>query len=252
LSATAEADLDRRFAGTRRLYGEAAAARFAAARVCVIGIGGVGSWTAEALARTAVGALTLVDLDMVAESNVNRQIHALSGVFGAAKVDAMAARIAAINPACTVSRIEDFATPENAMALVASGFDALVDATDDARAKVALIAAARAANLPLVTVGGAGGRRDPTRIAVADLAATAHDPLLARVRRELRQRHGFPAQGEFGVRAIYSREPMREVADAAVCAPGSRLACTGYGSAVTVTAAFGLAAAAEALALLAA
>ena len=244
-----EADLVRRFTGTRRLYGEAAADAFAAAHVCVIGIGGVGSWVAEALARSAVGALTLVDLDMVAESNVNRQIHAVSGVFGAAKVEVMARRIAMINPACRVSTIEDFATADNAAALLGGGFTAIVDAIDDAPAKVALIAAARRLNLPLVTVGGAGGRHDPTRIRCDDLAKSAHDPLLARVRRDLRKHHGFPAKGEFGIRAVFSQEPMTVPAEAA-CDPSGRLACSGYGSAVAVTGSFGFTAAAEALRLI--
>lgn len=259
-SPTDDADLERRFAGVRRLYGDAAFARFGAARACVVGIGGVGSWAVEALARSAVGALTLIDLDMVAESNVNRQIHALSGAFGAAKVDAMALRIEAINPACRVTRVEDFVTAGNVAALLGGdqtnaanvGFDVIVDAIDDAPAKVALLATARRLGVPLVTVGGAGGRVDPTQITVDDLALSTHDPLLARVRRELRRDHGFPARGPFGIRAVFSREAMREPSgEAPSCAGGGRLSCVGYGSAVTVTASFGLAAAAEALALLA-
>jgi tRNA A37 threonylcarbamoyladenosine dehydratase len=245
----AAADLVRRFTGTRRLYGDAAVDAFAGASACVVGIGGVGSWAAEALARSAVGALTLIDLDMVAESNVNRQIHALSGVFGAAKVDVMAARIHAINPACAVSTIEDFVTVDNAETVLARRFSVVVDAIDDAPAKVALIAACRRLALPLVTVGGAGGRRDPTKIRCEDLARSAHDPLLARVRRELRREHGFPPTGHFGIRAIFSAEAMSVPTEAA-CEPGSRLACSGYGSAVAVTGAFGFAAAAEALRLI--
>lgn len=244
-----EADLVRRFTGTRRLYGDVAADTFAAAHVCVIGIGGVGSWVAEALARSAVGALTLVDLDMVAESNVNRQIHAVSGAFGAAKVEVMARRIAGINPACVMTTIEDFATADNAASLLGRGFSVIVDAIDDAPAKVALIAAARRLSLPLVTVGGAGGRRDPTRIRCDDLARSAHDPLLARVRRDLRKQHHFPAKGEFGIRAVFSQEPM-SVPPEAACDPSGRLACSGYGSAVAVTGSFGFAAAAEALRLI--
>ncbi|MDR1935850.1 MAG: tRNA threonylcarbamoyladenosine dehydratase, partial [Candidatus Accumulibacter sp.] len=167
-----EADFERRFGGVRRLYGEAALRRFQAARVAVAGIGGVGSWVAEALARSAIGNITLIDLDMVAESNVNRQIHALDGAFGKAKTEAMAERVRRINPACRVETIEDWVTPENAAALIAGDFDYVVDAIDQVRAKAAIVACRVRQGRPLVSTGGAGGQIDPARIGIGDLSRT--------------------------------------------------------------------------------
>lgn len=257
-------DLERRFGGVRRLYGEAGLARFQAAHVCVIGIGGVGSWAAEALARNAVGRITLIDLDNIAESNVNRQLHALDGEFGKAKVTSMAERIRAINPTCQVHEIENFITAENLETMLAEGFDGVLDAIDDSRAKVALAAYCRRHKLPLVMTGGAGGRLDPTRIKSADLAKTAGDRLLAKVRNSLRRDYGFPreAQAKFGIPCIYSDEPI--IKPMQVCAgenvsEGNNeseghalggLSCAGYGSSVCVTAPFGMAAAAIMLNLL--
>jgi tRNA A37 threonylcarbamoyladenosine dehydratase len=253
--ADAPADLERRFSGVRRLYGDAAANRFGVAHVVVIGIGGVGSWTAEALARSAVGRLTLVDLDHVAESNTNRQIHALGDSYGRAKVDAMAERIRAVNPSCTVRPVDEFATLDNAAALVA-GADVIVDCIDQVTAKAALIAAACAARVVVITCGAAGGRVDPTRIRCEDLARLTGDPLLARVRHKLRRDHGFPrdsgARSErFGVIGVYSDEPLSRPAP--VCDEnglplrGAALACAGFGSAVVVTATMGFVAAGRAL-----
>lgn len=243
------ADLERRFGGIRRLYGPQALPRFAGAHVAVVGVGGVGSWAVEALARSGIGRLTLVDLDMIAESNVNRQLHALDGTFGQAKVSAMAARVRAINPACQVFEVEEFITAENCAAFLDAGFDAVIDAADDHRAKVALIVGCRRRGIPIVVAGAAGGRTDPCSVRVDDLARTTQDALLARVRARLRKEHGFPkaAQKKFGVAAVYSLEPMHRPLDAAgqACAPtgGSALACAGYGSSVCVTAPFGFAAA---------
>ena len=245
------ADLARRFAGTRRLYGAAAVQRFAEAHVCVVGIGGVGSWAAEALARSAIGRITLIDLDMVAESNVNRQIHALGDVFGQAKTDAMAQRIQDINPHCRVDQIEDFVTRDNVDLMLDRGYDYVIDAIDNVRVKAAMIAHCQLRQLPLITAGGAGGQVDPTRIEVADLARTVQDPLLAKVRSVLRKEYGFTRdpKKKFGVPAVYSSEPLRHP-ESASCdqAPGlSGLNCAGYGSAVCVTASFGLFAASVAL-----
>lgn len=244
-------DIGRRFAGVARLYGEAAHARLAAARVCVVGIGGVGSWAAEALARSAVGGLILIDLDHIAESNTNRQIFALDGEFGRAKVESMAARIAAINPACEVTCIEDFVAAENVATLLPP-CDALLDAIDNVRAKAALLAHCHAAGLPVVTTGGAGGRRDPTRIQVDDLARTEHDALAARLRAMLRKDYGFSREPKrkFGIECVFSTEAVsRPDAPGAACEVDQRglagLNCAGYGSAVTVTACFGLVAAAR-------
>ena len=250
-------DHDRRYAGVARLYGPAPAARLRAAAVCVIGIGGVGSWSAEALARSGVGRLTLIDLDHIAESNVNRQIHALEPEFGRAKVAAMAGRIAAINPGCVVDAVEEFIDESNLTQLLARPHDVVIDAIDNVRAKAALAAHCRRAKLRLVMCGGAGGRSDPTRVQVDDLARSAGDALLAKVRARLRKDYGFTreARKKFGIEAVFSAEPI-VMPNAAACdsdaghesagAPQG-LNCAGYGSSVCVTAAFGMAAAARAL-----
>ncbi|PLZ03485.1 tRNA cyclic N6-threonylcarbamoyladenosine(37) synthase TcdA [Burkholderia sp. WAC0059] len=257
------ADRARRFGGLARLYGAAALAAFERAHVAVIGLGGVGSWAAEALARSAVGALTLIDLDNVAESNTNRQIHALDGNYGKPKVDAMAGRIALIDPACRVRVVEDFVEPENFAALLGGGFDYVIDAIDSVRTKTALIAWCVERRQPLVTVGGAGGQLDPTRIRIDDLALTIQDPLLSKVRAQLRKQHGFARgpKAKFRVSAVYSDEPLI-YPEPAVCdvdaeaahlatSPGHSgpvgLNCAGFGSSVCVTASFGFAAAAHVL-----
>ncbi len=203
-------DRARRFGGIARLYGPQALDCFERAHVAVIGIGGVGSWVAEALARSAIGHLTLIDLDNVAESNTNRQIHALDGNYGKAKVTAMAERIARIDPACRVTEIEDFIEPDNMDRLLGGGFDFVVDAIDSVRTKVALIAWCVAHRQALITVGGAGGQLDPTRLRIDDLALTIQDPLLAKVRAQLRKEHGFARgpKARFKVPAVYSDEPL--------------------------------------------
>ena len=250
-----ETDIRRRFGGVARLYGEEALARLSAAHVCVIGIGGVGSWAAEALARSAVGRITLIDLDHVSESNVNRQIHALEGEFGRAKVTVMAERIRAINRECIVTEVDDFISAENVATLLPE-CDAVLDAIDNVRAKAALINHCRQIGLAIVTTGGAGGRVDPTRIQVADLSHTIHDPLAASLRARLRKEYGFTreAKKKFGVECVFSTEPI-VLPESPACdsdEPGSQdapmgLNCAGYGSMVTVTASFGLIAAARVL-----
>jgi len=239
----------RRFSGVARLFGGDAFERIAAAHVCVIGLGGVGSWAAEALARSGVGRLTLIDLDHVAESNLNRQVLALQSTLGAAKVDAMRARVADIAPDCAVTVVDDFVTPENAARLVPP--DAIVvDAIDQVRAKVALVALCRERRQKLVVCGGAGGRHDPLRLRRDDLAGTKGDALLSSVRARLRREHGFPREPgkRFGVEAIYSDEHMSGARGSGEAAEGgAALSCAGYGSLVTVTAAMGMAAAARAL-----
>lgn len=243
-------DFARRFGGVARLYGAPGLARLQAAHVAVIGLGGVGSWAAEALARTAVGRLSLIDLDMVAESNTNRQIHALDKVYGQAKVSAMAERITAINPACAVQCIEDFVTPENLAQLLRPEFDVVIDAIDQARVKVALIAHCQKEKIPLVVAGAAGGQLDPTQITLADLSQTTQDPLLAKVRASLRRAHAFPRQGKFGVPAVYSTEPLRYPSAAPSCALDAApqgLSCAGFGSAACVTSVFGMFAASWAI-----
>ncbi|VVE02825.1 UBA/ThiF-type NAD/FAD-binding protein [Pandoraea morbifera] len=249
-------DANRRFGGIARLYGDDGLERLREAHVAVIGIGGVGSWVAEALARSAVGRLTLIDLDNVAESNTNRQVHALDGNFGKPKVAAMAERVMAINPACQLTLVEDFVELENLDAMLGAGFDWVVDAIDSVRVKTALIAWCVAHAQRLITVGGAGGQIDPTRIRIDDLTRTIQDPLLAKVRAQLRKQHGFVRgpKAKFNVPAVYSDEPLRY--PEAVCAPGDTpdhaagpqgLNCAGFGSSMCVTAAFGMAAAAHVL-----
>lgn len=258
-------DFSRRFGGIDRLYGHGSLTRLAAAHVCVIGIGGVGSWAAEALARSGVGRLTLVDLDHVAESNVNRQVQAVTAALGQAKVLAMQERIAAINPDCTVTLVEDFITVENVAALLPK-CEVVIDAIDQVRAKAALIAYCRRAKVPVITTGGAGGRTDPTRVMIDDLARTTQDALASKVRAQLRRDYGFSreAKKKFGVACVYSDEQIRRPAGptgipsghADACdidehEPGLHgLNCAGYGSSVCVTAAFGFAAAARAIGIL--
>ena len=243
----------RRFGGILRLYGEGGQARLAAARVCVVGIGGVGSWAAEGLARSGVGQLTLIDLDHVAESNINRQIHATDPTLGQAKVQAMRERIASYYPACDVTPVDDFLTVENTAGLLGTGYDCVIDAIDTARAKVAMIAFCRRTGVPVVTCGAAGGQRDPTQIRVDDLTRATQDPLLAKVRSQLRKEHGFTREPKkrFGVEAVFSIEPLRYPRVGAACdlprGGAGGLNCGGFGSVVTVTASMGLFAAARAI-----
>ncbi|MEK8048691.1 tRNA threonylcarbamoyladenosine dehydratase [Ideonella sp. DXS22W] len=238
-----DADLERRFGGLRRLYGEAGYQRVRAARVAVVGLGGVGSWAVEALARSGVAQLVLIDLDHVAESNINRQVQALGATLGMAKAEALRQRIADIHPGCQVQVVEEFAAPDNWPALLPGPVDAVIDACDQGQAKLAIAAWARASGTPLVVCGAAGGKLRAHAIEVADLAETTHDPLLATLRQRLRKA-GAPRQGRIGLRCVFSRESVAPPADAA-CASDGTLNCHGYGSTVTVTASFGLVAAGE-------
>jgi tRNA A37 threonylcarbamoyladenosine dehydratase len=256
-SELADIDFERRFGGIARLYGAPALARFRAAHVCVVGVGGVGSWVAEALARSAIGHITMIDLDNLAESNVNRQIHALTDTIGQAKVTALAERIAQINPFCRVTQIEDFITPDNLDEMVGlRNYDYVIDAIDDVRAKTALIVYCRNNGIRLITIGGAGGQIDPTKIEVRDLCRTEQEPLLAKVRKRLRSEHGFPrgTKNKFGIDAVFSTEPLRQpdTGEDEACevdgqAGVTGLNCAGFGSAMVVTASFGLVAAAHVL-----
>ncbi len=273
-----EIDIARRFGGVSRLYGDTGLAKLQCAHIVVIGIGGVGSWAAEALARNAVGTLTLIDLDNIAESNVNRQIHALEGEFGKAKITAMAQRIRAINPVCQVREIEDFITSENVAKLLRFECDIILDCIDDAKAKIALADHCKSTKTPLIMAGAAGGRLDPTRIKSADLSIVTGDKLLAKVRNQLRRDYNFPKASntkkstKFGITCVYSDELVLQpnevcalekntdfVSDAlevnAQEASGdienvraiTGLNCAGYGSSVNVTATFGFVAAQLAL-----
>ncbi|HJV86522.1 MAG TPA: tRNA cyclic N6-threonylcarbamoyladenosine(37) synthase TcdA [Noviherbaspirillum sp.] len=256
-SSTCDIDFDRRFGGIARLYGDAALSRFRRAHVCVVGVGGVGSWIVEALARSAIGRITMIDLDNVAESNVNRQIHALTETLGKAKVTALAERIRQINPFCEVTEVEDFVTPENLDQMIgAHSYDYVIDAIDSVKAKTALIAYCRAKGIRLITIGGAGGQMDPTRIEIRDLSRTEQEPLLAKVRKRLRAEHGFPrgTKNKFGIDAVFSTEPLRFPESGEACAIDdddksgvTGLNCAGFGSTMAVTASFGLVAAAQVL-----
>jgi tRNA A37 threonylcarbamoyladenosine dehydratase len=245
-----EVNFARRFGGIARLYGERALERFRAAHVCVIGVGGVGSWVVEALARSAIGQLTLIDLDNVAESNINRQIQALSSTVGMPKIEALQARIAQINPFCKVTLVEDFIDENNLGQMIGEGrFDYVVDAIDSVKAKAALIAWCRERAIPLVTIGGAGGQVDPTKIEVRDLARTEQEPLLKKVRKILRARYGF-ARGEknkYHIDAVFSMEPLRYPDSGDACEIDANsitgLNCAGFGSSMVVTATFGMVAA---------
>lgn len=249
-------DYARRFGGVARLYGEAGAGRLAGAHVCIVGVGGVGSWAVEALARTDVRQLTLIDLDNVAESNTNRQIQALGQEYGRAKIDVLKDRIALINPRCQVHCIEDFVDEENVRELVPA--DAVVlDCIDQVRAKAALISLCRQRGQFVVTSGAAGGRVNPLLIKTGDLGRITGDPLLASVRYRLRKAYGFPKRGAkpgklppaFNVAAVYSDEPVKKpMAGTCEVDPQTQgLACSGYGSGVVVTASMGMAAASIAL-----
>lgn len=242
-----EPDHERRFGGLRRLLGQQAAQKVFDGHVVVVGIGGVGSWAAEALARSGMGRLTLVDMDHVAESNVNRQIHALDGTLGMAKVLAMRDRIQQINPGCQVHVVDDFVTDENWPAVLEGvpAPQAVVDACDQVRAKVAMAHWAVSHRVPFVSVGAAGGKRFPHRVGLGDLAEVTHDPLLAQLRYRLRKHHGAARQGRMGVSCVFSREAVRP-ADASCSTETSdhSLNCHGYGSSVAVTATFGMCAAA--------
>ena len=246
-----------RFAGVARLYGKASLEKLSRTRFMVVGLGGVGSWAAEALARSGVGGLVLVDGDAVCASNANRQLHALDGAIGQPKAEVLAARARAIHPGIAARAVVRFVSrPAAAEAL--AGFDGvLVDAIDSLGAKCGLLAAAHAARLRTVTTGGCAGRVDGTAVQVSDLSATRDDPLLRLVRKRLRQNFDLPRKGPLGISAVWSDEPLRVANDCAGI-PGGELPededlrpnCEwGYGTAAHVAGAFGLAAAGEAIRL---
>ena len=254
IAASDDADA-RRFGGIARLYGASGFARIRAAHAVVVGIGGVGSWAAESLARSGIGRLTLIDLDVVAESNLNRQAHATLANLGRNKVDAMQERVASFAPDCAVTLVDDFVTPDNVAVLIPADASFVIDAIDQVRAKAALIVHCRRLGIPLVTTGGAGGKSDPAMIRVDDLARTTQDPLAAKLRAALRRDHGFARdpRRKFGIDCVYSLEPVRRP-EAAACDVDEvneglhGLNCAGYGSSVCVTAGFGFAAASRVLA----
>lgn len=231
---------NRRFGGLARLYGVAGANRIASAHVAVVGLGGVGSWAAEALARSGVGRLTLVDLDHVAESNINRQIHAVESSIGQSKVLAMRDRIHSFSPACDVVCVDEFVEPANWPGLLPAGVNVVIDACDQVRAKTAMASWARQTATFFISVGAAGGKRHAHLVDIDDLSRVTHDPLLAQVRQQLRRNYGAPREGKsLGVACVFSKETVKAPdASCSVDGDGS-LNCHGYGSVVAVTATFG-------------
>jgi tRNA threonylcarbamoyladenosine dehydratase len=244
-------DSERRFGGLRRLFGDASYQRIRRAHIVVVGVGGVGSWAVEALARSGVARLTLIDLDHISESNINRQIQALSSTLGQAKVLALKDRIHQIHPHCDVQCIEEFVEPDNLNALLhllSAQPDVLIDACDQVKAKVALAAWSLTSKVPCISVGAAGGKQQPQAVEVGDLNAVTHDPLLASVRQKLKRYHQVPKVGPLGIICIFSREAVMRPTqqcetDALQNQLASNLNCQGYGSTVTVTGTFGLVAA---------
>lgn len=239
-----------RFAGSIRLFGTEGFNRLQRAHVCVVGVGGVGSWAVETLARSGVGNLTLIDGDVVVETNINRQLQALSDTLGRAKVEVLAERISRINPLCRVRALQLFLTSENMDELIGEGgFDFVIDAIDRVKDKAALIACSQGRSVPLITVGSAGGQMDPTRIDICDLSRTQQEPLLAKVRKRLRSQYGFTRnpKNKFGIDAVYSTEPVRypdtESNGGKAVEKIAGLNPAGFGTTMAVTASFGMAAA---------
>ena len=233
-------DTNRRFSGLARLYAVTGAQNIRSAHIAVIGIGGVGSWAVEALARSGVGQLTLIDLDHVSESNINRQIHAVDATVGQAKVLAMRDRILSFHPSCKVTCIEEFVEPANWPAVLPLGISAVIDACDQVSAKTAMFAWARLNNVHFISVGAAGGKRHAHLVNIDDLSKATHDPLLAQVRNRLRKEHSAPREGKkMGVACVFSSEAVMPP-DASCSIEGDgTLNCHGYGSVVSVTATFG-------------
>ncbi|QUM78897.1 tRNA cyclic N6-threonylcarbamoyladenosine(37) synthase TcdA [Moritella sp. 5] len=251
------AEYDNRFGGIARLYGLKALQFFNQAHVCVIGIGGVGSWAAEALARSGIGKITLIDMDDICVTNTNRQIHALKDTIGQQKIDVMAARIHAINPECVVNLIDDFVSTDNIGEHLCTDYDYVIDAIDSVRSKSALLAYCKRNKIKCITIGAAGGQIDPTQIQVTDLAKTYQDPLAAKVRSDLRRLHNFTknTKRKFGIECVFSTEQLiYPSSDGEVCmtknfADGATgMDCSsGFGASTAVTASFGLVAASRVL-----
>lgn len=249
-------DFNNRFGGIARLYGQQAFWTLKQTHICVIGIGGVGSWAAESLARTGIGQITLIDHDDIAESNINRQIHSLSSTIDQSKVETMAQRILQINPDCKVNLIDDFITESNCQKYLDNNYDFVIDAIDSIKFKCAIIYYCKRNKIPVITTGGAGGLTDPTMIEVSDLAKTWNDPLAAKVRSQLRYQYGYTKNPKrsFGIKCVYSIEQQRypnEDGSVDYAKPGVKgvhLDCAmGFGSATQVTATFGFVAAAKAI-----
>lgn len=249
-------NFDRRFGGVKRLYGSQALNQFQQAHIVVIGIGGVGSWVVEALARNAIGSITMIDMDVVVESNINRQLPALSSTLGRNKIDVMKERVLDINPACKVQLIDDFITQDNISQLIPTDCNYVIDCIDSSRVKAALISWCKRQKIKIITIGGAGGQIEPSLIKVSDLSRTIHDPLLSKTRKLLRQNYNFPKNEKrrFAIPCVYSTEHLTYPANnGEVSANKSEdkntgLSCAGgIGSSIMVTATFGFTACAYVL-----
>jgi len=248
-------DYENRFGGISRLYGQQAFNILRDSHFCVIGVGGVGSWVAESLARTGIGEITLIDHDGIAASNINRQIHSLSNTIDQSKVETMALRIEQINPECKINIIDDFITQANCQKYLEQGYDYVIDAIDSIKFKCAIIYYCKRNEIPIITTGGAGGLTDPTMINVSDLAKTWNDPLAAKVRSQLRYQYNYTRNPKrlFGIKCVYSTQQQQYPKDDGSVdyskpgVKGVHLDCAmGFGSATQVTATFGFVAAAKA------
>ncbi|MFD1437022.1 tRNA threonylcarbamoyladenosine dehydratase [Acinetobacter terrae] len=238
-------EYERRFAGVEKIYGDEAFRQYEHSHVMVIGIGGVGSWAVEALARTGIGELTIIDMDVVAASNINRQLPAMSSTLGREKIEVMAERCHSINPRIKINLVDDYLTPDNVKELLENKPDVVLDCIDDVKAKLALMLHCRFNKIPLIVSGGAGGKLDPLKIRVADLSKTEQDPMLAKLRSQLRAKGICKKPKEkFGITCVYSIDNPFSSAD--VC-PSAGLRCGGYGSAVVVTSSFAMVAVSEVL-----
>ncbi|MEG1707316.1 MAG: tRNA threonylcarbamoyladenosine dehydratase [Acinetobacter sp.] len=238
-------EYERRFAGVEKIYGDEAFRQYEHSHVMVIGIGGVGSWAVEALARTGIAELTLVDMDVIAASNINRQLPALSSTLGREKIEVMAERCLSINPRIRINVVDDYLTADNVKELLSNPPDVVLDCIDDVKAKLALMLHCRFNKIPLIVSGGAGGKLDPLKIRVADLSKTEQDPMLAKLRSQLRSK-GIckKPKDKFGITCVYSVD--NPFSSAEVCASAG-LRCGGYGSAVVVTSSFAMIAVSEVL-----
>ena len=233
---------EQRFGGIGRLYTPEGLAKLRQSHVCVIGIGGVGSWAVEALARTGIGKITMIDMDDICVTNINRQIHAMTGTVAQLKTEAMKERVEKINPECVIEIIDDFITPENIPEYLNRGYDYVLDAIDSVRTKAALIAYCKRNKIKLITTGGAGGQTDPSQIQIADLSKTIQDPLAARVRSLLRKEYNFSQnpKRKFGIDCVFSTQPLIFPKMGEGCEVSATMNCaTGFGAVTMVTATFG-------------
>ncbi|MDE8035589.1 tRNA cyclic N6-threonylcarbamoyladenosine(37) synthase TcdA [Actinobacillus equuli subsp. equuli] len=233
---------EQRFGGIGRLYTPEGLAKLRQAHICVIGIGGVGSWAVEALARSGIGKITMIDMDDICVTNINRQIHAMTGTVAQLKTEAMKERIERINPECVVEIIDDFITPENIPEYLNRGYDYVIDAIDSVKTKVALIAYCKRNKIRMITTGGAGGQTDPTQIQITDLSKTIQDPLASKVRSLLRKEYNFSQnpKRKFGIDCVFSTQPLIFPKMGEGCEVSATMNCAnGFGAVTMVTATFG-------------